>query len=63
MAEIKEGTTVKLKSGGPLMTIQEIMGNDEFQEAICVWIDSDGKPHKHNYPLSVLEPDDGTLSF
>ncbi|MFA5849925.1 MAG: DUF2158 domain-containing protein [Bacteroidales bacterium] len=35
MREFKVGDTVKLKSGGPIMTINEINGN----EISCQWFD------------------------
>ena len=61
MAAIKEGDTVTLKSGGPIMTVREIVDPDESgtKWAVCVWIDESGKPQEKYYPLTVLEPDDG----
>lgn len=38
MAEFKKGDTVQLKSGGPIMTIQDLGEYDYIQDgAYCVW--------------------------
>ena len=59
MAEIKEGNTVVLKSGGPTMTIKSIFNDDGVPTAMCIWFDKDEKPQQMPYSLNVLEPDDG----
>ena len=47
---MEPGDVVKLKSGGPPMTIAWIDG----KQAWCDWID-EGKPQGHKFYLSVLE--------
>jgi uncharacterized protein YodC (DUF2158 family) len=39
MPEIKVGETVRLKSGGPLMTVEKIESFQGVQKASCVWFD------------------------
>ncbi len=52
MAEkIEVGTVVRLKSGGPKMTVQWI----EDDMAGCVWFDSKGAQQAGNYPIATLE--------
>lgn len=46
------GDVVRLNSGGHPMTIDSI--REEDQEADCVWIDDNGKPHKETYKLTSL---------
>ena len=45
------GTRVRLKSGGPLMTINEIE-NDGF--VVCVWFDSAGNIQYAKFKTAVL---------
>ena len=56
------GKTVRLKSGGSLMTIISVGRGMkvEGQAARCAWIDTKGQPHEQEFPLSALELDDGT---
>ncbi|WP_266032785.1 DUF2158 domain-containing protein [Brucella intermedia] len=58
--EIKIGSTVKLKSGGPKMTVANIdkYGYDEVLSANCDWfIEEKGAWKKENglFPLTSLE--------
>lgn len=58
---MKAGDTVQLKSGGPTMTIREIVD----QTAVCNWFEGH-KSHHGTYPLVSLkevEMDDGDVSF
>jgi uncharacterized protein YodC (DUF2158 family) len=58
----KVGDTVRLKSGGPLMTVTGV-GNDE-KRGQMVWTSwfVNNKEDKGHYPASSLEADDGTIS-
>ena len=49
--EIKEGTTVQLKSGGPIMTVVGFKN----ALAICTWFDASGKRGDAAYPPSALK--------
>ena len=53
--DIKQGDTVRLKSGGPLMTVDVISNG----EAWCEWFDDKKEPRSRGYKLHVLEKDDG----
>ena len=46
------GDTVRLKSGGPVMTITDLPGNDMCR---CNWFDGTSKKVSA-FPLAVLEP-------
>ena len=50
MSDIQAGDTVKLKSGGELMTVEWV----EDGQASCVWHDGK-KPMREGYALVVLE--------
>lgn len=59
MVEIKVGKTVRLKSGGPLMTVEEILAGEAGEvEASCVWFDKNEAQNMH-FKLSSLEVDEG----
>lgn len=60
MAEITVGETVRLKSGGPLMTVIDVSQG----QAICLWHKKVGKDwsdetSRDSFPLAALVPDDG----
>lgn len=56
--EIKVGDVVKLKSGGPDMTVEEIaksgMTGTGPLAAWCAWFDSKGEEKKGTFPLTSL---------
>jgi uncharacterized protein YodC (DUF2158 family) len=52
-SEIKAGDTVKLKSGGPTMTVAKLKEWKGVMEARCEWFD--GNQNKEgSFPLSSL---------
>lgn len=51
--EFKIGQTVRLKSGGPLMTITDFI-DDEIE---CIWFDK-GKKMKDKFHVDTLDIDD-----
>ena len=50
-AKIKKGDVVRLKSGGPEMTVDDI---DEDGTATCMWF-LNGEPQRLGYSFHVLE--------
>jgi len=55
MADIKPGDVVQLKSGGPLMTVEKIIGGDS---ARCDWFDDKHKQCGGVFPLHSLRIDE-----
>lgn len=55
MTEFKKGDTVRLKSGGPLMTVSDT-GKDftENEMVWCVWFEKN-KAESATFPPEVLE--------
>jgi uncharacterized protein YodC (DUF2158 family) len=54
MANIKPGDVVQLKSGGPLMTVEKIVGDS----AKCDWFDEKHKQCGGIFPLHSLVIDE-----
>ena len=67
MKNIIEGSTVTLKSGGPVMNVDRIFRGIGGQlKANCVWNSSGGEPFERTYSLSVLvavDPDHNKPKF
>ncbi|KFF16768.1 YodC family protein [Flavobacterium hydatis] len=55
----KEGETVRLKSGGPLMTISRI--DKENNLANCEWFDSKKEFRAADFYLTSLKHDDNNI--
>ena len=57
MAEaFQVGDLVKLRSGGPKMTVQSVNDGQEGQLVHCVWFEQEqGSPHSHTFPAGALE--------
>jgi uncharacterized protein YodC (DUF2158 family) len=59
MAEFKIGDTVRLKSGGPLMTIAgvgdspQVINHSDYW--LCTWFDKTHKSHSSSYHKDSLE--------
>jgi len=57
MSDIKKGDTVVLKSGGPIMTVQDIgdyMASGIKNGAYCVWFDGN-VPKQKAFDLEMLK--------
>ena len=58
MSEIKKGDQVQLRSGRPIMTVQELgdysMSGGAGEGAFCVWFDGN-KPMEKVFDRAVLE--------
>jgi uncharacterized protein YodC (DUF2158 family) len=50
--EFKPGDVVKLKSGGPLMTVVTA----DSKEAECEWFDEKKVPQRHTFFVTSLKP-------
>jgi len=51
VSTLRQGDLVRLRSGGPLMTIERI----ERDKANCYWTDVNGQPNDGTFPTSVLQ--------
>jgi uncharacterized protein YodC (DUF2158 family) len=50
-ASFRQGDLVRLRSGGPLMTVDSIKGS----QVDCFWTGMDGAPNAESFPADVLE--------
>jgi uncharacterized protein YodC (DUF2158 family) len=50
-ASFQRGDLVRLRSGGPLMTVDSIRGN----QADCFWTGGDAQPNAESFPIDVLQ--------
>ena len=60
------GQTVRLKSGGPLMTIIEVrtaMNTKQPTWADCQWFDDKNQLKEGQFLLAALEADGGSITF
>jgi uncharacterized protein YodC (DUF2158 family) len=48
---IRRGDLVRLRSGGPLMTVENIKGSG----VDCYWSDGNGQPNAQTFPIEVLQ--------
>jgi uncharacterized protein YodC (DUF2158 family) len=48
---LQPGDLVRLRSGGPLMTIESVKGN----QVDCFWDGLDGQPNAESFPIDVLQ--------
>jgi uncharacterized protein YodC (DUF2158 family) len=58
VAAFKAGDTVRLKSGGPLMTVKE---NKVGGSVLCEWFNDKSEPHIKAFAETSLEADDGKV--
>jgi uncharacterized protein YodC (DUF2158 family) len=52
--EFTKGETVRLNSGGPLMTISNMLSNNLLE---CIWFDSDDDVCIHSFDAELVFPD------
>jgi uncharacterized protein YodC (DUF2158 family) len=50
-ASFQQGERVRMRSGGPLMTVDGIKGN----QVECYWTGTDGVPISESFPAAVLQ--------
>jgi uncharacterized protein YodC (DUF2158 family) len=50
-APLRRGDLVRIRSGGPLMTVENIKGS----EVECYWSDWNGQPNAQTFPIEVLQ--------
>ena len=57
--EFKEGDTVRLKSGGPVMTINKMAVHKHSGKlnAVCKWFDGDKVRHGEFLPFELMKID------
>jgi len=60
----KIGDTVRLKSGGPRMTITGVGDRPKEGEVVwCAWFGKNQEERTGFYPASAVEPDDGSIAI
>ncbi|WP_353460306.1 YodC family protein [Halomonas elongata] len=55
--QFKPGDTVRLSSGGPLMTVEQDRGDGTY---FVKWFDDNNKLHSDGFSAEILVHDDGT---
>jgi uncharacterized protein YodC (DUF2158 family) len=56
MAQFKQGDTVRMKSGGPLMTVVQVQSDGNIW---CEWFDKKDEPQGRSFATTSLVADDG----
>ncbi len=57
--QFQAGDTVRLRSGGPLMTVLETRMDPDGQKIWTAWFDGAGKESRASFPAAALEPGTG----
>jgi uncharacterized protein YodC (DUF2158 family) len=57
---MQPGKTVRLKSGGPLMTVESVETVSGKAIVHCVWFDNEHNERRASYPETALVEDAGT---
>jgi uncharacterized protein YodC (DUF2158 family) len=55
--EFQIGDAVRLKSGGPRMTIADLTDVDGEPQVVCVWYDQYHREARRSYPASSMKLD------
>jgi uncharacterized protein YodC (DUF2158 family) len=53
--EFSKGETVRLNSGGPLMTISNVLSNNQLE---CIWFNNEDEVCVHSFDMELVFPDD-----
>jgi uncharacterized protein YodC (DUF2158 family) len=51
MVQFDRGELVRLRSGGPMMTVSAVKGD----QVECIWTDDSGQPDDATFPADVLQ--------
>ncbi|WP_283811555.1 DUF2158 domain-containing protein [Bradyrhizobium betae] len=51
MVQFERGELVRLRSGGPMMTVSAVK-DDQVK---CIWTDDSGRPDDATFPADVLQ--------
>lgn len=55
MSDLKKGDTVRLKSGGPLMTVTYVGRSASGDPTVtCTWFDNNSDPKTTNLPIEAV---------
>ncbi len=57
---MQPGNTVRLKSGGPLMTVESVETVSGKATVHCVWFDNEHNERRASYPETALVEDAGS---
>jgi len=52
--EFTKGETVRLNSGGPLMTVSNVLSNNQIE---CVWFNDEDEVCIHSFDTEIIFPD------
>lgn len=53
--QFRVSQVVRLKSGGPAMTIGSLSKTDAGEDvAVCYWTDDEGRPASYAFPLACI---------
>jgi uncharacterized protein YodC (DUF2158 family) len=66
MADFNPGDTIRLKSGGPIMTVKELsvpMPEYPTIYVFCIWFDKSDKEQTGKYPAETLEAATKGISY
>ena len=54
-AQLKKGDVVKLKSGGPEMTVLQVSQKQDSVKVLCQWFDDNQQLQKNEFDEEILE--------
>jgi uncharacterized protein YodC (DUF2158 family) len=53
--DIKVGSVIKLRSGGPAMVVESLQCQENGTMATCVWFGPGEEPKRHAFSVEILE--------